>query len=183
MLWMRKYKTVWRVGVLVLLLVAIAGPWAFDLIHVPSQYRCSAPIVRLEGDSCGVPLRGTTVISLMAGVLVNVSIEVVTGAIGPADRAGEFVFGLFLFLVALPVFSTLLLILRGDRRRWQVFTIVAWGLAVDIGLLLGLSSYPRLFWLLWGIWLYVGVASTALILEVLTLVAVCIGGIYHGKSR
>jgi hypothetical protein len=59
-----------------------------------------------------------------------------------------------------------------------MFHVVAWGLAVGIGLLLGLSGswrlslvFSRLFWVLWGIWLYIGLAGSALILEVLALVA------------
>jgi len=34
-----------------------------------------------------------------------------------------------------------------------------------------MSSHPKLFWVLWGIWLYIGLAASALILEVLTLAA------------
>ena len=171
MLWIDEHRNAWRVAVLALLPVAIMGPWAFDRIYVPSEFPCSAPNIRLEGDFCGVPLRGTTVISFMAGALINISVELVTGAIILADRAGEFLFGLFVFLVVLPFFSTLLLILRGDRRRWQVFNVAAWGLAAGMGLLIGMSSYPKLFWRLWGIWLYIGSAASALILEVLTLAA------------
>ena len=171
MLWIHEHKNVWRVVTLVLPLVAIMGPWAFDRIYVPSEFACSAPFVRLERDFCGVPLRGTTVISFMAGAFINIGVELVTRAIGLADRAGEFLFGSFLFLVALPLFSTLLLILRGERRRRQVFNLVAWGLAAGIGLFIGMSSHPRLFWVLWGIWLYIGLAGSALILEVVTLAA------------
>jgi len=158
--------------VLVLLLVAIMGPWAFDRIYVPSEYSCSAPFVRLEGDFCGVPLRGITVFSFMAGAFINISVELAMGAIVFADRAGEFLFGSFLFLLVLPFFSTLLLILRGDRRRRQVFSVAAWGVAAGIGLLIGsITSHPKPFWVLWGIWLYIGLAASALILEVLTLAA------------
>jgi hypothetical protein len=31
------------------------------------------------------------------------------------------------------------------------------------------SSNPKLFWELWGIWLYTGLAARAMILEVLTV--------------
>ena len=79
-------------------------------------------------------------------------------------------FCLFILLLALPFPSTLLLVLRGDRRR-QVFSVVAWVLAAGVGLLVGLSSYPRLFYVLWGVWLYIVLASGALVLEVLTMVA------------
>jgi hypothetical protein len=52
-----------------------------------------------------------------------------------------------------------------------MFHLAAWGLASGIGLLIGISSYPKLFWVLWGVWLYIGLAASALILEVLVLVA------------
>jgi hypothetical protein len=41
-LWLHKHKNVWRVAVLVLLLVAMVAPWAFDVVDVPSEYPCSA---------------------------------------------------------------------------------------------------------------------------------------------
>ena len=142
MLWINEHKNVWRVAVLVLLLVAIMGPWGFgDLINVPSEFPCSTPYIRLEGDFCARPLRGITAFSYMAGA--------------------------FIFPLVLPFFSTLLLILRGDHPARQLANIVALGLAAGIGLLIG----PRLFWMSWGIWLYVGTAACALILEVLALTA------------
>jgi hypothetical protein len=53
-----------------------------------------------------------------------------------------------------------------------VFNIVAWSLAAGAGLLLGVLNVLRPgWWMAWGIWLYIGLAVSALILEVLTLVA------------
>jgi hypothetical protein len=76
--------------------------------------------------------------------------------------------GLFLSMFVLPSFITLLLVLRRDRRSLQVSSILAWGLAAGIGLTLEVSTYPGLF-RAWGIWLFIGVAVSVLILEVLTL--------------
>jgi hypothetical protein len=158
--------------VLIVLVVAVTGPWTFDRIHVPAEYPCS---FRLEGDFCGVPMPGIRLIGWVVGGFVYTSAGLVTGAMGFAESARLFLVSLFLFLLVfllvLPFFSTLLSILRRDRRRRQVFNVVAWGLAVGIGLLIGLSSYPKLYWALWGIWLYIGLAASALILEVLALVA------------
>jgi hypothetical protein len=78
--------------------------------------------------------------------------------------------GLFPFLVVLPLFSTLLLILRREGKGWRVFSIAACGIATGLGLLIGISSYPRRFMALWGVWLYTGLATSTLIQEMLTLV-------------
>ena len=59
MLWLREHKNVWRVTVLALLRVAMLGPWWFSRIVVPSQYPCSNPLIRLEGDYCGMPMPGS----------------------------------------------------------------------------------------------------------------------------
>ena len=170
-MWINEHKNVWRVAVLVLLLVATMGPWTFDLINVPSEYPCSAPNIRLEGDFCGLPVSVTPLILWAIPGLVYANIELVSGASTFPDWVRALRVSLFAFLLVLPCFSTLLLILRGDRRRRQVFNVVAWGLAAGIGLLIGLSSYPRLFWVLWGVWLYIVLAVSALILEMLTLAA------------
>jgi len=83
----------------------------------------------------------------------------------------ELLFVLFLFLPLLPLISTLLLILRGNNRRWQVFTIIAWVLAIGMGLFWGLNNYPKLFWIVWGIWLYTELAISASILEILVILS------------
>jgi hypothetical protein len=206
MSWINEQKRVWRVAILVLLLVAIMGPWSFELVNVPSEYPCSAPFIRLEGDFCGTPTLG---IQYLVGTIVGVinrGVGLVTGATGFASRGDElfreFLFMMVVpFLLVLPFFSTLLLLVRGDRRhsvlypvpvglldpgaqgpragqvrpstgRRLAFNIVAWSLAAGAGLLLGVLNVLRPgWWMVWGIWLYIGLAVSALILEVLTLVA------------
>ena len=171
MSWMYGHKREWRVIVLVLLLVSIVGPWVFDRIVVPSEYLCSTPAVRLDGDYCGIPMPGIWVLSAVTGVLVNMVVGLFTGTTAFTDRSREFSFSLLGLLLVLPFFSTLFLIVQGDRRWRLVFHIVAWSLAFGLGLLLGLSNYPNQFWVLWGIWLYVGLAASALILELVMLAA------------
>ena len=170
MSWINEHKHVWRVSILVLLLVSIIGPWTFDLIWVPSEYVCSAPNIRLDGDYCGIPLSGGWIFGGMVNAFIYASAGLVTGTMVFIEWIREALYSLLVFLLVLPFFSTLLLILRGDRRRLQVFNVAAWGLAAGIGLLIGMFSYPKLYWALWGIWLYIGLTSSALILEVLTLV-------------
>ena len=169
MAWIAQHKTVWRVAILGVALVALMGPWIFDLTTVPSEYTCSAPHVRLDNDFCGLPLPGTWLLQFLPIWFISVSGRLVAGDGNAVQQARESLTGLIPLLLVLPFFSTLLLILRGDRRRRQVFNVVAWGLAAGIGLLIGVSRYPRLYWALWGVWLYIALAASALILEVLTL--------------
>jgi len=170
MFWIDEHKRVWRAAILGVALVAVMGPWIFDLVNVPSEYPCSAPYVRLDNDFCGIPLPGTWFLRFLPIGFIHVSGRLVAGDGIAVQQAREFLTALILpLLLVLPFFSTLLLILRGDRRRRQVFSVLAWGLAGGIGLLIGVSRYPRLYWTLWGVWLYVALATSALILEVLTL--------------
>lgn len=168
---MNEHKRLWRAIILVLLLVAITGPWTFDKIFVPSNYTCSAPFVRLEGDYCGLPLSGIRVLSMMAGGFTNIVVGMITGTTVLIDRLGEFVFCLLGFLLILPYFSTLFLTLREDSRSGFIFHVAALSLAFSASLLFATFYYPKLFWELWGIWLYVGVTASALIIEVVMLAA------------
>lgn len=170
MSWISAHKKEWRVAALLLLPVAIAGPWWFDRISVPSEYTCSPPNYRLEGDFCGMPVTGLWFFLAGIPTFVRTCWKLAVGEMTLVDWLRGLLFGLFSLLLALPFISTLLLVLRGDRRRRQVFSVVAWVLAAGVGLLVGLSSYPRLFWVLWGVWLYIVLAAGASTLEVLTMV-------------
>ena len=171
MSWIGEHRTVWRVAILAVVLVAITGPWTFDHIWVPSEHSCSGPHVRLNDKFCGIPLSGTWLFRFMAIGFINTSARLVAGGGDAVKQARESLIGVGLFLLVLPVFSSLPLILFGDRRRRQVLNVAAWVLAAGMGLLIGMSSHPRVFWVRWGLWLYIALAAIALTLEVLTLAA------------
>lgn len=50
--------SIFRAGALILFVVALLGPWTFDVINVPAEYECSAPFIRLNGDFCGIAMSG-----------------------------------------------------------------------------------------------------------------------------
>jgi hypothetical protein len=117
-------------------------------------------------------MSGIWVLAAMTGGLANMVVGLVTGTTVFTGRVREFSFSLLGLLLVLPFLSTLFLILRGDRRCQLAFHVVALSLAVGLGLLLvGMSGYSNLSWVLWGIWLYVGLAASALILELVMLAA------------
>ena len=92
-----------------------------------------------------------------------------TGEFVLSEGIREFLIVWLLLFPLLPFISTLLLILRGNTQRRQVFAIVSWILALVGALYIGLANYPSLFLALWGIWLYIAVAVSALILEIIVL--------------
>jgi hypothetical protein len=110
----------------------------------------------------------------MVGGFISIVVGFVSGATILAGRAGEFL-GMFLylmllFLLFLPFISTLRLMRGGDLRRSQVYHVAVWGLAaIFSGLILVTSGLSRLHWAIWGLWFYLGVAASALILESLVL--------------
>ena len=175
MSWIQEHKRGWRIAELMLLLVAIIGPWTFDLIVVPSEYTCSAPAIRLEGDYCGIPMSGIWILSWLVGGLINIVVGLITGATVFTDKGSELLvsllYPLMLLLLVLPFFSTMHLILRGDSQRRQVFQMAAWGLAAGASLLLGMIGFTRHLWVLWGICLYIALAAGTLTLELVTQMA------------
>jgi len=169
MSWVFEHQRNWRIALLVVMVVAFMGPWGFDLINVPSEYECTAPYIRLEGDFCGEPWSIVWAFPRLVGSLISSLVGLMKGELALIDWIRGFGFGLLLFLPFLPIFSTLFLILGGDQQPKQIFTIIVWILAIGMGLFMGLNDQTKLFWKLWGLWLYIGLAVCALILEIIVI--------------
>ena len=167
--WIYQHQRNLRMAFLILLVLTFIGPWVFERINVPAKYRCSPPNVRLEGDFCGVPLSGLQSILWIGSGLTFMIFGLLTGEFVLSEGIREFLIVWLLLFPLLPFISTLLLILRGNTQRRQVFAIVSWILALVGALYIGLANYPSLFLALWGIWLYIAVAVSALILEIIVL--------------
>ena len=174
MSWIHKHKRIWRVAILLLLLVALMGPWVFDRVNVPAEYPCSPPFICLEGDFCGSPISGIRAFFWMVAGFIGMVVGFVTGATSFADSAGNLPGVLFslmvLFLLLSPFISTLRLMRGGDLRRNEINNTIVWGLALFSGLLITVSGISRVHWALWGPWLYVGLATSVLILEAYVLI-------------
>jgi hypothetical protein len=175
--WINEHKNVGRVAVLILLLVAIMGPWTYSSDGTPPAEWCRAPNILLENGRCVRLVSGLEVLTFMVGAFLSMSVGLVTGATVLPDRSREFLITLRLmvgiFLLVLPFFTTLFRIWGRDSRRLRVFHLMAWGLAAVLGLLLAVAVFDPGLRLgqLWGIWLYIGLAASVLILKVLMLVA------------
>ena len=62
-----------RMVVLVGMIVAFLGPWAFDRINVPAQYECTPPNIRLYGDFCGIPFSGFQFFLWTGGAFISIN--------------------------------------------------------------------------------------------------------------
>jgi hypothetical protein len=102
-----KLKTVGRVASLVFLLVAMMGPWFADS-HPATEETCSPPLVWLGNGHCAC------LVSFMAFVEDVIS--------------GQSSLWLLCLPPALPILSTLLLLLMGERQWLWVCHLTAWGL-------------------------------------------------------
>ena len=167
MAWFHRHSNIWRVTILFLLLVAIAGPWTYSADGVPPAEWCQAPNILLTSDRCVKLESGATILTIMVSVLLGIGPALVSGMIGIGEFFRELLFVLLLFLLVLPFFSTLVLLWGRDRRRLYLFHRIAWGLAFAVGLLVAITGWSGLSTHLWGIWLYIALAASALILELL----------------
>jgi hypothetical protein len=157
----------WRLLIWICLLISVFGPWVFDNIFVPSEYPCS---IRLRENICGVPVTGAWILSSLFGVFSNSILELAKGAAVTHPLVRDISIGLIPFPLVLPFFSTLLMVVSGGRRPQLAFHMIACSVAASVGLMLGLIEHSNRFWLLWGVWLYVGLLASALMLEVVVLV-------------
>lgn len=162
-----EYKAGWRKIFLVLLLVALSGPWYFDRVNVPPAYPCSSGI-RLDDDFCGLPGSGLVIVPFAFGGLFNAAKELFTTSVDFATGLRIFLYSLLLWLILLPFLSTLFVMWRPENRRGQIVHMIILGAAtVSTGLFLSLPSFSRLHWALWGPWFYLCLALSMLLLELL----------------
>lgn len=158
-------KVFWRGFILALLIVSMLGPWAYDKISVPAEYPCEWPVVRLYGDFCGMPFSWFSGFLLFAGDLFHILRAVVTGTF--TGRGRELFVLVLLILPILPFFSTLLLLWKKDLPTLRKVHLIAWGLGCIFPLFILFVERNVRFSILWGPWLYLLVAVSAVIFEIL----------------
>lgn len=156
MTWISKHQPIWRTAVLVLLIVSFVGPWTGDRIHIPAEYPCSGPYLRVGDDMCNL----IGFVGVAYGVLSLAGVWA-TGTLINSELIQPLLFLGSCLLSVLPFFTTLLLIALAKRHH--KLHILAWSLAVAASLLFVLWWAPPSW--MWGPRLYIWVAIGALVLE------------------
>ena len=143
-----RLKTIGRVASMVFLLAAMMGPWFADS-HPATEETCPPPLVWLGGGYCACRISFTAFVE-----------DIISGqsSLWP-----------FCLPPALPILSTLLLFLIGERRWLWVCHLTAWGLAAVYSLLwfVGVWYAHRGVLILWGAGLGGVVAVAILVWEIL----------------
>jgi hypothetical protein len=163
--WLDEHKGILRIMMLIVFIAALAGPWILERLHVPAQYACTPPTVRLEGDYCGSPMSGFQFLVWFAGGFFYILFESSRGVFPGHPR--ELMSGLSLLLL-LPIFTTLLLMGK-ESRRLLTINLLAWILAFLITLTVFISQINDPVARLWGLWLYIILAISAIICEITLL--------------
>lgn len=164
MSWIHKHRRVWGFVMLTLLFIAGMGPWGFALMYMPAQYACSTPFIRLEGDYCGEPVSAVRGLSTLLGDLV---MGIVTGNVAFVNFGHIFLGYMYVLIILLPIISAILWISRGHHQYQSILHLAAWGLAtIAIWFLTATSLLLFRPGRVWGLWLYTGLVSTVLFMEV-----------------
>lgn len=174
--WIIQHKGGLRGAALILLLVAMVGPWFFSSDGTPPAEWCHKPNILLENGSCVSLVSGVEIYSFTISGSLSLIKQLVTVAI--TGRIREYFIMLLLdmivFLLVQPFFSTLLLNYGEDHPRRRMYNFTAWVLSVVIaGLWIAVSYRSSGLGLeLWGVLLYLGVGSGMLVVELSLLVSI-----------
>lgn len=169
MAWMIQHKKQVRIGIFVLLVIAILGPWGYEHDGVPPAEWCHHPFLLLENGNCVGRESGAFFLLISTAAFPALILQFLSGALVLSDLRLQSMFTLiFLILFCLPVISTVLLVRSGASRRRRTFHAIAWGLAAALGVLIAVSAEVFHPTHLWGIWLYILLVVGLLAFELLT---------------
>lgn len=163
---LNKNKGLWRAAALLLVIVAMFGPWAYDLISVPAQYPCDAPFVRLQGDFCGQPV---ALLSAGPGAILGAIVDALTANIAPAYWLPRVPVMFAMIFVFVPPLTIFVLLRHNEPGRWQAINVVVLALAATGAAVYLILQRPRPYAPPWGGLLYVVVVLLLLALELLVL--------------
>jgi hypothetical protein len=130
-----------RIFILALFIIAMLGPWTFDLINVPAQYLCDEPFVRLYGDYCGSPVSGFGAIQLI------ILLPFFSNLLLIGNRNSRRLQTINVIVWAIACLLTLTMFIIQSNR----------------------DQFVQYFYLLWGLWLYILLTIGTMIFEILVL--------------
>jgi hypothetical protein len=157
----------WRKIIMILMIVAITGPWAIERLNIPIPNECDSGF-RLDEDFCGVEISGLFYFIMLFGNIFSSGFQLVVGE----AKLQEFVVSiLFVWFVLSPPISTLLFTASKEKPfgGGEKVHISILSFAVVLGLVGIILSRTEMIRELWGIWLFMLVLAIEWVLEVFML--------------
>ncbi len=174
MSWLSQNRKTLQLGLLLLLVASFFDPWTFDADGVPPPEFCESPYVLLTPERCVRLVPGYQMVFTGFGFLV----ELFMGGMTTRLTLNEALNGIFLILILLvpllPLVAILWQVLHGDQelsRRGRAFYYASLILGFIAALLPSVVLWPPRATLFWGMWLYLILNDTALLLDILTRAA------------
>jgi hypothetical protein len=161
-----------RAVILVLIIAALVGPWWYETDGVPPPEWCEPPFVLIaqgqEGVfTCAIKMTGIELVTGEGYLLYQLE-QAISYGISMENFGIVLLFFALLLIFVLPAFSTLLLMIGGERRWMKILNRAAWITTLLMVLYYALAFIlQRIAFLsviqLWGFWLYIllGIASLA----------------------
>ncbi len=165
MSWIINNKVLWRIGILLLWLVAFSGPWGFDTIYVPGEYTCSDPWIRYTEQFCAATISGSEGLAILGRDFFTMIRSWSQGETMITSLSYLVLFIVIVFFLLAPVYNSLLSLFAGDRRRPTALNALVWLPTLIFCLLTGFLSILFPSPLLWGLWVMAAVAGAAVFME------------------
>jgi len=158
---------IWRKSIMVLMIIAISGPWAIERLNIPEPNVCDSGL-RMDENFCGVQISGLFFLIVLFGNLFGSGFRLIFGE----AKLQEFILSiLFVWFVISPLISLLLLTASkekpfggGDEIHIGILSV-----AIVVGLVGIVLSKTAMIGELWGIWLYMLLLVSEWAIEVFML--------------
>jgi hypothetical protein len=165
--WLSAQIDTWRKWILVLMLILLVAPWAYEAIYVPSPNPCNIGF-RVNENICGIPLSGLRIFFMILGSILSINSRFIIGK----AQFGEFMFSASTLLFIILPFSGLLLSgsTHASTRRGKIGS----GMLI-LSVFLGFMNVifgPPFRIETWGVWVFSLLTAIGLVLALVNLAAV-----------
>jgi hypothetical protein len=153
MAWVTRWR-VMRLAGIVLVILALFGPWGYDRLSVPAEFECQYPTIRLDEDFCGWPIPGSWLITELVTVVISIVNHTSPGIIGAKEIGSLLLWFVGTLVIIAPIIS-LVLRLKNRQTRWAWVHIAVLILVTALAGYLLFHTITHQPMQVWGLWLYV----------------------------
>jgi hypothetical protein len=169
--WISQHNKRIRLVFLLLLPIAIIGPWTFSSDGVPPAEYCHGRSILLENRRCVKPISGANVLTIISSAVPSMILQLISDPSNLTERVNEllrvFLFLVLIFILLLPFLRILRIVLSNDRSPHLKYPELIGGSALVISTLLFIVTCQSEICLkLWGNWLYMLIAACTVVVEI-----------------